>query len=123
MTTAPRPALKSLPSTPSRLDSADSAGAPDRVGDRKEVARQGVLSALPVGQHPSGPSAGDGRYPVAWLHIRAPRGATRTATSKCLCGRDRSAVGRRKVLALIEDHTAHRTQCPLRTTQEGRNAA
>ncbi|MDN3024851.1 hypothetical protein [Streptomyces sp. S.PB5] len=45
------------------------------------------------------------------------------ATSKCLCGRDRSAIGRRKVLALIADHTTHRDVCPLRTTQEGRNAA
>ncbi|MFG2460985.1 hypothetical protein ACIP2X_22005 [Streptomyces sp. NPDC089424] len=46
-----------------------------------------------------------------------------TATSKCLCGRDRSAVGHTKVLALIEDHTAHRDVCPLRTNQEGRQAA
>ncbi|MPY63939.1 hypothetical protein FNH08_44300 [Streptomyces spongiae] len=60
---------------------------------------------------------------MAWLCIRAPRGATPTATSKCLCGRDRSAVGHRKVLALITDHEAHRDTCPLRTTQERRNAA
>ncbi|WP_033321228.1 hypothetical protein [Streptomyces yerevanensis] len=60
---------------------------------------------------------------MAWLHIRAPRGATPTATSKCLCGRDRSAIGHRKVRALIADHEAHRDLCPLRTTQEGRNAA
>ncbi|WP_149825957.1 hypothetical protein [Streptomyces tailanensis] len=60
---------------------------------------------------------------MAWLHIRAPRGATPTATSTCLCGRDRSAVGHRKVHALIADHEAHRHLCPLRTTQEGRNAA
>ncbi|NUP43061.1 MAG: hypothetical protein HOY76_40100 [Streptomyces sp.] len=60
---------------------------------------------------------------MALLHIRAPYGATPTATSKCLCGRDRSAIGRPKVLALITDHTAHRDVCPLRTTQEGRNAA
>ncbi|MCX4665121.1 hypothetical protein OG453_00275 [Streptomyces sp. NBC_01381] len=60
---------------------------------------------------------------MAWLSIHAPRGATPTATSKCLCGWDRSAVGHRKVLALIDHHTAHRDHCPLRTTQEGRNAA
>lgn len=123
MTTPTRARLKSLPSTPSRLDSAESTGAPDRVGGRKEVARQGVLSALPHDQHLSGASAGDGRYPVAWLSIHAPRDATPTATSTCLCGRDRSAVGHRKVLALIDDHTAHRDHCPLRTPQEGRNAA
>lgn len=88
------------------------------VNEPKGVARKGVPTA--VG---SDPQRGDGRYPVAWLHIVAPRGATPTATSKCLCGRDRSAVGRAKVLALIDDHTAHRGQCPLRTLQEGRAAA
>ncbi|NNN36154.1 hypothetical protein HLK59_38495 [Streptomyces sp. S3(2020)] len=60
---------------------------------------------------------------MAWLHICAPYGATPTATSKCLCGRDRSAIGHRKVLALIADHGAHRDACPLRTTLERRNAA
>ncbi|MBQ0847644.1 hypothetical protein J8N05_05360 [Streptomyces sp. BH-SS-21] len=60
---------------------------------------------------------------MAWLSIVAPRGAVPTATSKCLCGRDRSAVGRAKVLALITDHEAHRDTCPLRTPQEGRAAA
>ncbi|RCG20945.1 hypothetical protein DTL70_21160 [Streptomyces diacarni] len=66
----------------------------------------------------------DGRRPVAWLHITAPgRGATPTATSRCACGRDRSAVGHRKVLTLIEDHTTHRTTCPTLTRTEGRAAA
>ncbi|NGO14070.1 hypothetical protein G5C60_42390 [Streptomyces sp. HC44] len=60
---------------------------------------------------------------MAWLHIAAPRGAVPTATSKCLCGWDRSAVSRARVLALIDDHTAHRDVCPLRTNQEGRQAA
>ncbi|MFH0520404.1 hypothetical protein ACHBTE_24905 [Streptomyces sp. M41] len=124
MTTAPaRAGLKSRPDTADRPDSANTAVpvAPDC--GRKKVARQGVLSALPPEQPPSTPPRGDGRFPVAWLHIRAPYGATPTATSKCLCGRDRSAVGHRKVLALIADHTAHRDACPLRTTQERRNAA
>ncbi|WP_240044862.1 hypothetical protein [Streptomyces alboflavus] len=93
------------------------------VCGREKAARQGVLSALPAEQHPSVPPPGDGRFPVAWLHIRAPRGATPTATSTCLCGRNRSAIGRRKALALINDHEAHREHCPLRITQEGRNAA
>jgi hypothetical protein len=60
---------------------------------------------------------------MAWLRITALRGAVPTATSRCLCGRDRSAVGHRKVHALIADHTAHRDLCPLRTPQEGRTAA
>ncbi|WP_228034807.1 hypothetical protein, partial [Streptomyces spongiae] len=89
----------------------------------KDDGRQAVLSALPVGRQATDPTRGDGRFPVAWLHIRAPRGATPTVTSKCLCGRDRSAVGHRKVLALITDHEAHRDTCPLRSSQEGRTAA
>ncbi|MET7700405.1 hypothetical protein [Streptomyces sp. NPDC005485] len=87
------------------------------VGARKVVA-EGVISVLRSNRPP-----GDGRYPIAWLRITAPRGATPTATSTCECGRDRSAVGHRKVLVLIEDHEAHRDVCPLRTPQEGRNAA
>ncbi|POX46848.1 hypothetical protein C3489_31055 [Streptomyces sp. Ru71] len=59
---------------------------------------------------------------MAWLHIAAPRGATPTATSSCACGRDRSAISHRRVLALIDDHTAHRDTCPLRNPQEGRAA-
>ncbi|MBT2415735.1 hypothetical protein J7I94_35285 [Streptomyces sp. ISL-12] len=60
---------------------------------------------------------------MAWLTICAPRGAVPTATSRCECGRDRSAVGKARVLALITDHENHRGACPLRTPQEGRTAA
>ncbi|MBQ1157728.1 hypothetical protein KBZ21_06060 [Streptomyces sp. A73] len=61
---------------------------------------------------------------MAWLTITASgRGAVPTATSRCACGRNRSAVGHRKVLALVEDHTAHRTACHLLTRTEGRVAA
>ncbi len=88
------------------------------VGEPKGAARKGVPSALRSDPHP-----GDGRYPVAWLHITAPRGATPTATSRCACGWDRSAIGHRRVLALITAHTDHRTTCPLRNPQEGRTAA
>ncbi|MFF8944536.1 hypothetical protein ACF1A5_20140 [Streptomyces sp. NPDC014864] len=52
---------------------------------------------------------------MAWLHI--------TATFRCLCGRDRSAVGHRRVHALITDHHDHRATCPLHTAQEGSAAA
>ncbi|MEU0646163.1 hypothetical protein [Streptomyces umbrinus] len=122
-TTPPRAGLKSYPDTADRPDTANTAVSPAQGRGRKEAARQGVLSALPPNQPPSAPPRGDGRFPVAWLHIRAPRDATPTATSKCLCGRDRSAVGHGKVHALITDHEAHRDVCPLRTPQEGRNAA
>ncbi|MBK3584677.1 hypothetical protein JHN49_13415 [Streptomyces sp. MBT57] len=56
---------------------------------------------------------------MAWLTITAPRGATPTATSICLCGRNLFAVGHHKALALIADHTDHKTRCPLRADQEG----
>lgn len=88
------------------------------VGEPTGAARQGVVTAL----RPD-PRRDDGRYPVAWLHIVAPKGATPTATSRCECGRDRSAIGQRRVLALIADHAAHRPACPLRIPQEGRAAA
>ncbi|MDG5807479.1 hypothetical protein P9869_33410 [Streptomyces ossamyceticus] len=88
------------------------------MGEPKGAARQGAPAAVRPDRQ-----TGDGRYPVAWLHIVAPRGAVPTATSKCLCGWDRSAVGHRKVLALIDDHAAHRDTCPLRSSQEGWAAA
>lgn len=118
MSPAPRPPLKSLPATTTGPRAAAQAAPVPAVGEPKGAARKGVPSALRPDLH-----RGDGRYPVAWLHISAPRGAVPTATSKCLCGRDRSGVGHTKVLALIEEHTAHRDECPLRTNQEGRQAA
>ncbi|NEC92494.1 hypothetical protein [Streptomyces sp. SID12501] len=83
---------------------------------------KGVAEGVPNAVRPNPPHS-DGRYPVAWLHICAPGRATPTATSRCECGRNRSAVGHPRVLALIDDHTAHRDTCPLRTTTEGRAAA
>ncbi|GHE36730.1 hypothetical protein GCM10018785_02980 [Streptomyces longispororuber] len=118
MSSAPRPSLKSLPATPTGPRAATLAAHGPAVGEPKGAARKGVPSALC-----SDPHRGDGRFPVAWLCICAPRGAIPTATSKCLCGRDHSAVGHTKVLALIEAHTAHRDTCPLRSNQEGGQAA
>ncbi|MFE7664775.1 hypothetical protein [Streptomyces celluloflavus] len=118
MSTPNTPQVKSLSPTPDSTSPAEPTPATSGRGAPRIVA-VGVLSALRPDPRPTG----DGRYPVAWLHITAPRGATPTATSKCLCGRDRSAVGRRQVHALIEDHTAHRDTCPLRNPREERNAA
>ncbi|MFF8524195.1 hypothetical protein ACF05X_18970 [Streptomyces werraensis] len=118
MSTPPRPLLKSTTPTPTDPEAAWPAAPATAVGEPKGAARQGVPSTLR-----SDPHRGDGRYPVAWLHITAPRGATPTATSRCACGRDRSAIGHGRVLALIDDHTAHRDLCPLRNPQEGRAAA
>ncbi|MGI5427919.1 hypothetical protein [Streptomyces sp. CA-179760] len=88
------------------------------MGEPKGAARKGVPTACGPD-----PRRADGRCPVAWLHIRAPRGATPTATSQCACGWDRSAIGHRKVHALIKAHEGHRDTCPLRTHQEERAAA
>ncbi|MFF8843795.1 hypothetical protein ACF08N_13915 [Streptomyces sp. NPDC015127] len=120
MTTPANAPLKSPTGQPTGTAAAEPAAPASGGGAPKVVARQGVLSAVRPDQQP-----GDGRYPVAWLHISAPgRGAIPTATSRCTCGRDRSAVGHRQVHALIADHTAHRDLCPLRTaSQEGRTAA
>jgi len=109
--------LKSLPA-PRRPPAAAPPAPPAAGSDRKDVARQGVRSAPR-----SGPQRGDGRYPIAWLHLAAPgRGTAPTAHSWCACGHDRSAIGTARVLALIDAHTTHRSACPLRAP-ESRTAA
>ncbi|MFE2218926.1 hypothetical protein ACFW93_44365 [Streptomyces canus] len=113
-----RPAGKSLTPASDSPHAADQATPRPAVGEPTGAARKGVRTAVVPD-----PQTGDGRYPVAWLHITAPQGATPTATSRCECGRNRSAVGHKRVLALISDHTTHRDVCPLRTPQEGRTAA
>lgn len=111
------PPLKSITTTPDGPRAAAQLVDAPAVGEPK-----GVAVGVPVAVRPD-PSPGDGRYPIGWLTICAPRDAVPTATSKCLCGRDRSAVGKPRVLALITDHEAHRDTCPLRTVQEERAAA
>ncbi|MFJ6994771.1 hypothetical protein [Streptomyces sp. NPDC003090] len=103
----PRPRLKSL--TPAAGHPRPAGPAPaDCGGGAPKVAAEGVPFS-------SDPHTGDGRRIVGMLHITAPgRGAVPTATSVCACGRNRSAVGHRRVAALIEEHTAHRAVCPLR---------
>lgn len=119
MTThAPRPAGKGTTPTPNHLHPAQPAAPQPTVGEPTGAARKGVQTALLPD-----PQRSDGRYPVAWLNIRAPYGATPSATSTCLCGRNQRAFGERRVHALIIDHETHRDHCPLRTPQEGRRAA
>lgn len=111
------PLLKSIAPTPTGpQDALQSVDAP-AVGDSK-----GVAEGVPIAVRPD-PQTGDGRYPIAWLTICAPYGATSTASSRCECGWDRRAFGRRRVLALISNHTDHRDACPLRVPREGRTAA
>ncbi|MFJ1879704.1 MULTISPECIES: hypothetical protein [unclassified Streptomyces] len=112
MSTPRRPHLKSLPTPPTGPSTANPAPTPSGSGAPKDVA-EGVPSSVGSDQ-----PVGDGRYPIAWLTISAPRGAVPTATSICECGRNLFAAGHRKALALIDDHNRHRTRCPLRTTEE-----
>jgi hypothetical protein len=111
------PSIKRNPRTPNHPAAAEPAAGQTAAGAPKVVA-EGVRTA--VGPDPQQNS---GRYVIAVLTITAPRGAIPTATSKCACGRDRSAVGHRKVLALVEDHAAHRDACPLHNPSTGRTAA
>jgi hypothetical protein len=117
MNSPPRP-LKSVTGSPAGPLAARSTAPRSAVGEPEGAARQGVRTACSPD-----PRGDDGRRPIAWLHVAAPRGAVPTATSRCACGRDRSAIGKPRVLALIDDHAAHRTVCPLRHPQEGRAAA
>ncbi|MET8727067.1 hypothetical protein ABZV81_07750 [Streptomyces parvus] len=112
MSTPSRPRLEGHPPTP-RLGPANAVPARSGRGAPKVVA-EGVPIAVRPDQQ-----TGDGRHPVAWLTITAPRGATPTVTSVCQCGRNLFAAGHHRALALIEDHTRHRDLCPLRTPQEG----
>ncbi|WP_329306663.1 hypothetical protein OG322_17770 [Streptomyces sp. NBC_01260] len=112
--TAPRnPPLKSVQTPPTGPRIAEPAPTASGSGAPKGVTEGVPIAVLPDQQ------TGDGRYPIAWLTITAPRGAVPTVTSVCECGRNRFAAGQRKALALITDHADHRTRCPLRTDQEG----
>ena len=98
-------------------------GQPSANGPKPaEPAASRTAEGVPIAVLPN-PPCGDGRYPIAWLTICTPYGATPTATSRCECGRNRRAFGGARVLALIDDHTAHRDTCPFRNPQEGRQAA
>lgn len=102
-----------LPPAPPMRSAANTRQEPVTVGALRVVA-EGVPTAVRPDRQ-----TGDGRYPIAWLTISAPRGAVPSATSVCACGRNLFAAGHRKALALIADHADHKTRCPLRTDQEG----
>ncbi|QHY96707.1 hypothetical protein SSPS47_16495 [Streptomyces sp. S4.7] len=114
----PHPPLEGHTPTTNPPPAAELRSVPPAVGAPTGVAEGVPTAVLPDQQ------LGDGRHVTGWLTIRVPRKGTPTATSWCACGRDLFASGHAKVLALTEDHTAHRDACPLRTTStEGRAAA
>jgi hypothetical protein len=115
MSHRPHPPLKSITGTPTGPGPAEPAPAAGGSGAPKVVA-EGVVAACRPNPRPAA-----GRYIVAVLHICAPRGAVPTARTRCECGHDRSAVGRERILALIQLHTAHQAVCPLRA--DDRSAA
>ncbi|WP_024760170.1 hypothetical protein [Streptomyces exfoliatus] len=116
MSPRPNPPLKSLTPAPEQPHAAKQPVTRPTLGASKVVA-EGVPSAVRPAPHPTA-----GPRIVGMLHITLPdRNTVPTATSRCECGRDLFAVGQRKVLALIDDHTAHRALCPLLTT--GKEAA
>lgn len=110
--------LEGQPEPPDQPHPANPAPLRPVVGEPTGAAHKGVEAAL----RPD-PQVGDGRYPVAWLTISAPYGATPSASSVCLCGRERRAFGKRRVIALIADHADHRDHCPLRAPREEGRAA
>ncbi|MET3986493.1 hypothetical protein [Streptomyces sp. PvR034] len=111
------PPANGRPNATAGISPAEPTSALDRSGAPKVVA-EGVLSSLRPDPH-----GGDGRRPVAWLHINAPgRGTTPTVRSWCSCVRDLFAAGQARALALIADHDHHRALCALRAPQEGKAA-
>ncbi|WP_327656224.1 hypothetical protein [Streptomyces sp. NBC_00483] len=114
---------KSPQTTPTEPHLADTSQV-TRSALRPKDDAEGVLSALPfTALTEQEASQVPGPRPIAWLIVRTPYRRTPTARSTCTCGRDLSARGHADVLALIDDHTAHRAACPLRNPQEGRAAA
>jgi hypothetical protein len=109
--------LKSPTATIRDARPAEPAPTPAPGSAPKNAARKGVRSALPPATRPHRNGA---RFVAAWLTVTTT--GTPRARSLCACGRDRTARGREPVLALITEHTDHRTACPLRTPhtdQEG----
>ncbi|MFF4765031.1 hypothetical protein ACFY1V_00775 [Streptomyces sp. NPDC001255] len=118
--TAPPPLSVNSP-TPARTtgEDATSAAPATAVGEPEGAARKGVVVALRPRPRPTGQ-----RYPVGGLHVIAPPHRAPRARSWCVCGRDHTATGTTAVLALVAEHTEHRTACPrLNPATEGRAAA
>ncbi|MGX9921378.1 hypothetical protein ACWIG4_16140 [Streptomyces sp. NPDC002248] len=118
--TAPRPSLLNSTTCATTTGEDATVAVPARaVGGPEGAARKGVVVALRPKPRPTGQ-----RYQVGGLHVIAPPRRTPRARSWCVCGRDHTAIGTTAVLALVAEHTEHRTTCPrLNPATEGRDAA
>ncbi|MGX2994518.1 hypothetical protein JNUCC64_09505 [Streptomyces sp. JNUCC 64] len=86
------------------------------VGAPENAVRKGVPSSCRPDPRP----ARGARQVIGGLRITARgRGATPTARSWCVCGRDRFAAGEQRVLALITDHHDHTAACPRHAGEAG----
>ncbi|MER6556212.1 hypothetical protein ABT300_00350 [Streptomyces sp. NPDC001027] len=136
-------ALKSHPDTADQPDTANTTTPPAPECGRRKAARQGVLSALPAEQRPTGPlrsSAEDPTPDRPGIRICAPPvcrhhydGArwskrysdTPTAAYVCACGQTGAATGQHAVAALVAEYDGHKDVCTGTAAPhtERRNAA
>jgi hypothetical protein len=112
--------LKSNTVPADQPSAADAASPAPGAGEPKGVGRKAVRSA--VG---SAPQRECRQVQIGALRITAPPfgDAIPTGASWCACGHRRTAVGRARVLALIQAHHDHKAGCSLHNPPERRRAA
>ncbi|SFN20999.1 hypothetical protein SAMN04487980_1013226 [Streptomyces sp. cf124] len=133
------PRLDCLTPTTNGPQHAEPARPPAVVGEPKDAARQGVISALPYPK-PSPADDGDPTPDRPGIRIYAPpvyrhhedgarwskrHGDTPTAAYACTCGQTATATGPRTVAALVAEYDAHKDACTGAPASllEGRPAA
>ncbi|MFD9430637.1 hypothetical protein [Streptomyces sp. NPDC060002] len=130
MSAHPRPSLKSITGTPDGPDAARWTAPRTGVGEPKDAPRKGVITALcpdrsPAPEADPGPST-DPTPDQPGIRIYAPPiyrdhndgarwskryGDFPNAAYACACGKTGTAAGPRRVAALIDEYTAHKTTC------------
>lgn len=142
MSTPPRPPLKSITRTPDGPRAAEPARGQTAVGEPKDAARKGVVTALRSkdfrtsdvrpGADPTPERPGIRIYapPVYRDHYDGARwskrqGDTPTAAYACPCGQTGRARGQDSVAVLVHEYAAHTSGCTGTpdASMEGRAAA
>ncbi|WP_174855578.1 hypothetical protein [Streptomyces rishiriensis] len=144
MSAPPRPSLKSVTPAPDGPDAARWTAPRPAAGGPKDAARKGVATALCPDRSPvvdadpaPSPDPTPGRPgvriyapPVYRDHEDGARWSKRygdfpSAAYACACGKTATAAGPRRVAALVDEYTAHKTACAgvPATLPEGRAAA